>query len=110
MVKDWKTVVAEKRAEVAKQIPEEWRLPSSILDTISPAADINVIDVPATSGILTPKEVELTEKYDAVDLIAKMTSKELTSSEVTLAFCKRAAIAHQVVGLTTATERFSGAS
>lgn len=97
MVRDWKEVVAEKRAEVAKQLPPEWRLSKSILDTISPSADISVLDVPSQSGILTAKELEITEKYDAVDLVAKLASKELSAYDVTLAFCKRAAIAHQVV-------------
>jgi hypothetical protein len=94
---DWRVLVARKREEVATQLPKEWRLPASILSTISASANISVIDVPATCGLLTPKEVEITEKYDAVDLIGKMARKELSSFEVTLAFCKRAAIAHQLV-------------
>ena len=97
MVRDWKEAVAEKRAEVGKQLPQEWRLSKDILDTISPTADTNVLDVPSKCGILTAKELEITEKYDAVDLVAKLASKELSSYDVTLAFCKRAAIAHQVV-------------
>jgi amidase len=98
MVKvDWKELVARKRAEVAKELPQEWRLSSSILDTISPNSDISVLDVPAKCGLLTDKELDITENHDAVDLIAKMAAKELSSFEVTQAFCKRAAIAHQVV-------------
>ena len=97
MVKDWKDLVAQKRAEQAKALPQEWRLPSSILDTISATADISVLDVPAKCGLLTDKELDITENYDAVDLIAKMAAKELSSFDVVQAFCKRAAIAHQVV-------------
>jgi len=97
MAQDWKELVAKKRAEVAKELPDEWRLPSHILDTISASANISVLDVPAKCGLLIPKEIEITEKYDAVELTAKMAAKELSSSEVTLAFCKRAAVAHQVV-------------
>ena len=87
----------QKRAEVGKALPQEWRLPSSILDTISATADISVLDVPAKCGLLTKRELDITENHDAVDLIAKMAAKELSSFEVTQAFCKRAAIAHQVV-------------
>ena len=94
---DWKTLVAQKRADVAKALPQEWRLPSSILETISPSSDISVLDVPARCGLLTAKELDITENHDAVDLIAKMATRELSSLEVTQAFCKRAAIAHQVV-------------
>ncbi|KIX03954.1 uncharacterized protein Z518_07507 [Rhinocladiella mackenziei CBS 650.93] len=101
MVQDWKDLVAKKRAEQAKGLPEEWRLPSTILDTIGATADISVLDVPAKCGLLTPKELEITEKYDAVDLIAKMAAKELSSYEVTLALCKRAAVAHQVTNCLT---------
>ena len=97
MVQDWKELVKQKRADVAKQLPQEWRLPSSILDTISATATISVLDVPAKCGILTEKEIDITENHDAVDLVAKMAAKELSSVEVTRAFCKRAAIAHQVV-------------
>ncbi|KIW14421.1 hypothetical protein PV08_07204 [Exophiala spinifera] len=101
MVRDWKELVAQKRADVAKQLPQEWRLPQAILDTVSAAADISVLDVPTKCGLLTSKELEITEKYDAVDLIAKMASKDLSASEVTLAFCKRAAVAHQVTNCLT---------
>lgn len=97
MVQDWKDLVAKKRADVAKQLPQEWRLPQAILDTVNADAAISVLGVPAKCGLLTSKELDITEKYDAVDLIAKMASKELSASEVTLAFCKRAAVAHQVV-------------
>lgn len=97
MVSDWTELVAKKRAEVAKKLPAEWRLPSSVLDTVSATSDISVLDVPAKCGILTSRELEITEKYDAVELVAKMAAKELSASEVTLAFCKRAAVAHQVV-------------
>jgi len=97
MVQDWRELVAKKRAEVAKELPEEWKLSKDVLDTINTNADIGVLDVPAKCGLLTAKELEITEKYDAVDLVAKMSAKELSSSEVTLAFCKRAAVAHQVV-------------
>ncbi|KAJ9603096.1 hypothetical protein H2200_012391 [Cladophialophora chaetospira] len=101
MVQDWKTLVAGKRAETAKGLPQEWRLPSSILDTISESAAISVLDVPAKSGLLTAKELDITENHDAVDLIAKMAAGELSSFEVTQAFCKRAAIAHQVTNCLT---------
>jgi amidase len=97
MVRDWKDLVAQKRADVAKALPSEWRLPSSILDTINASSDISVLDVPAQCGLMTQKELDITEKHDAVDLIAKMASKELSCFEVTTAFCKRAAIAQQVV-------------
>ncbi|OAP54831.1 hypothetical protein AYL99_11279 [Fonsecaea erecta] len=101
MGEEWKDLVAKKRAEGAKAVPQEWRLAPNILESVSADADISVLDVPAECGILTPKELEITEKYDAVDLTAKMAAKELSAVEVTQAFCKRAAIAHQVTNCLT---------
>lgn len=96
-VKEWQEIVAEKRAEVASKLPQEWKLPPNILEDVTPNANTNVLDIPGKCGLLTNKELEITEKYDAVALLEKMASRELSSSEVTLAFCKRAAIAHQLV-------------
>ena len=61
----------------------------------------NVLDVPATCGILSSKEIEITGNWDAVVLIEKLAKGELTSLEVTTAFCKRAAIAQQLINFLT---------
>lgn len=42
---------------------------------------------------LTARELELTENYDAVELIGLLRSKKLTSEELTKAFLRRAALA-----------------
>lgn len=57
----------------------------------------NILDFPRRSGLLTNDEIDITENYDAVSLLEAMASGELTSLAVTTAFCKRAAIAHQLV-------------
>ncbi|GAD94024.1 acetamidase [Paecilomyces variotii No. 5] len=44
-------------------------------------------------AILTPKEVEITEKYSVTELLAKLHSRELSAEEVTKAFLRRAALA-----------------
>ncbi|KEF54493.1 amidase [Exophiala aquamarina CBS 119918] len=106
MGKDWKSLVAQKRAQVDEQLPQEWRLPAEILNTVSASANINVLNIPRECGILTAKEIDITEKHDAVALVEQMANKRLTASEVTLAFCKRAAIAHQVTNCLT--EMFFG--
>jgi hypothetical protein len=58
----------------------------------------SVLNLPRACGLLTEQELDITESYDAVTLLGKIASKELTSYTVTTAFCKRAAIAQQVVG------------
>ncbi|KAL1852152.1 hypothetical protein Plec18167_005965 [Paecilomyces lecythidis] len=45
-------------------------------------------------AILTPKEVEITEKYSVTELLAKLHNRELSAEEVTRAFLRRAALAH----------------
>lgn len=87
----------EKKAANAAKIPKDWRLPAKCLENVNAESNLNVLDVPRTCGVLTEKEVEITEKYDATALLEKMANGELKSYDVVLAFCKRAAIAHQLV-------------
>jgi len=94
---NWEEIVAKKRTQVAACLPEDWRLKQSIIDEAKANPTAGVMHIPAQCGLLTPKEVEITENYDAVELIQLMASKKLTSYQVTLAFCKRAAIAQQLV-------------
>lgn len=97
----WELAVARKRAEVSRRIPPEWRLPSALLQTVADeTAALDVTRCPAACGLLTGREVEITEQYDAVALAEKIASKVFTSFEVALAFCKRAAIAGQLVRAT----------
>lgn len=85
----WEDVVADKRKRLEATIPQEWRLKTK------PTED-SVMDYPKKSGIMTPEEIAITES-SATDLVAKMAKSELTSVAVTTAFCKRAALAHQLV-------------
>ncbi|ORY10554.1 amidase signature domain-containing protein [Clohesyomyces aquaticus] len=100
-IADWETLAASKRSAVSKKIPLEWRLPSSLTSQISSTSTLNVLDVPRECGILTSNELDLTEKYDATDLVDLMSSGKVKSYDVTLAFCKRAAIAQQLVNCCT---------
>ncbi|KAF2183818.1 amidase [Zopfia rhizophila CBS 207.26] len=100
-IADWQTLAASKREAVAKKIPLQWRLPSSILEHVSPTADISVLDVPRQCGLLSENELALTENYDATALVELMSSGKVKSYDVTLAFCKRAAIAQQLVNCCT---------
>lgn len=90
----------EKRAQQAESIPTEWRLKS-----IPSIAEVpNALKYIRESGLLSPKELEITETTDAADLLEKLASKELSAVEVTTAFSKRGAIAHQLT--TCCTEMF----
>lgn len=90
----WEEICAEKRKIRASKLPAEWLIPEEEL----PAPEVtNVLDVPRTCGKLTERELEITEKYDAVDLVEKIAWRVYSVEEVTIAFCKRATIAQQLV-------------
>lgn len=93
----WQAIAARKREEAAKKIPVEWKLPSKYTDGISETSTASVLHVPKECGLLSARELEITEKYDAVDLIKAISTARFTALEVTVAFCKRAAIAQQLV-------------
>ncbi|EXJ89088.1 hypothetical protein A1O3_02152 [Capronia epimyces CBS 606.96] len=94
----WSKVAEEAQNTVLDAIPTAWRLaPTS--KPKSPAA--SVIHVPRDCGVLTPKQIEITEQ-SLVALTEKIARRELTSVEVTEAFCARAAIAHQLTNCLTA--------
>lgn len=86
----------EKRAALletlAEKVPAELRLSPELFS--NPPKDVS--KVPATCGILTPAEIDITEKYDAVGLAEAIAARKLTAVEVATAFSKRAIIAHQL--------------
>jgi amidase len=78
------------------KIPQAWRLPRHLLET----TEKDVTWVPASSGILSEKELATT-LCDATEIIQKIHAGTWSAEEVCLAFCKRAAIAQQLVRITT---------
>ncbi|KAL2856990.1 amidase signature domain-containing protein [Aspergillus pseudodeflectus] len=88
----WEEIARAKRVSRDNAIPSEWQLrPGQV-----PEEQLNVFEVPAECGILTARELKITET-DADVLVQKLLNREYSSHEVTLAFCKRAAIAQQLV-------------
>lgn len=80
-------------------IPQEWRIPA---DLLPPVTQDDVTDWPDTSGWFTADELAITS-LTATELVAKLASAEFKSEDVTKAFCKRAAAAHQLVSTQGAT-------
>ncbi|GAB1203236.1 hypothetical protein APSETT445_001863 [Aspergillus pseudonomiae] len=100
-------IAQRKQAHLESQIPAEWKLPASQIpsgmlsleDSITNAKQyqrVNVMNVPRTCGLLTGKELEITENWDIRGLLRVIAEKRYTTEDVVRAFCKRAAIAHQV--------------
>lgn len=100
-VADWRQLALSKRVSTFNKIPKEWLLPIEQASQYTESNPISVLDVPRTCGILTQKELDITEKHDATDLVALMSKGEVSSVEITTAFCKRAAIAHQTTNCLT---------
>ncbi|KAF2640867.1 amidase [Massarina eburnea CBS 473.64] len=97
----WQTLAATKRTTNVQKMPKEWRLPTSLTSTFTSTSTQSVLSIPRTSNILSDRELELTEKYDATALVEMMSSGKVKSVDVVTAFCKRAAVAQQCVNCLT---------
>jgi amidase len=89
----WKLKAEAKARATMDKITEEWRLPKAELDK---AAEQRDITGPFIQQYLQSCEREIITE-EATTLVAKLQKGLLTAREVTLAFCKTAAIAHQIV-------------
>lgn len=96
MEQKWKTLVAEKTQRLAGAIPKEW-----LASSIPPPQQPNVTVFPEHCGILSVKEREITGVPDVDFLLQKVATAEWSAVEVTTAFCKRAAVAHQAVSISS---------
>ncbi|KAH6988512.1 amidase signature domain-containing protein [Ilyonectria destructans] len=86
---EWETRAAEKKARIDASIPTEWRIET-------PQSGVSVMSCAKESGILSADELAITES-SATDIVKRIAAGDLTSVAVTTAFCKRAALAHQLV-------------
>ncbi|KAH8649195.1 amidase [Xylariales sp. PMI_506] len=92
----WYDIGVRRRAARDQKIPAAWRI-----NTEEYSSRSNVLDVPSTCGVLNSRELHITSDHDAVDLVAKLRSGEFSAEEVTIAFCKRAAVAQQLTNCLT---------
>ncbi|KPI44635.1 Acetamidase [Cyphellophora attinorum] len=105
---DWKAKVARKQASLQAKVPKEWRLPESITSLLKlPLAEhpnrLIDLDIPRRSGLLSERELQITEKYTVRSLLIALRSGEISAVEVTTAFCKRACVAGQLTNCLTET-------
>lgn len=92
-IQNWELKAQVARDILAKSIKHEWLLPA---DKLPSKNRLNVIGMARESGILSEKELEITES-DATDLVNRMGQGKLKAEEVLVAFAKRATIGHQLV-------------
>lgn len=97
---DWKSLAARHRARQADALISKWLLPEDKLNSLRsnpPEGKLIESDAVGKSGLLTTRELEITEKFTATQLTSKLALQELSSEEVVVAFIKRASLAHQLV-------------
>jgi amidase len=90
-LKRFQAISNRKRSILHSLIPLEWRLSQH-----PRALPLDLRPLVSESNILTPNELSITSSYDATSLSELIRSRELSSEAVTMAFCKRAAIAQQL--------------
>ena len=92
--KSWQDLAKAKRLRQQEAIPSDWKLKSS--------PEYGVLDVRSfpespQCGLLTSREVEITNTTDVDILLSNLATAKWSAEEVTRAFYKRAIIAHQLV-------------
>lgn len=88
----WKIAGEQKRKALLSLIPSEWRL----TDPLPSPAEVPNLRNGTIQGYLSNRETMITE-MDCLSLLEQLASGALSSREVTMAFCHRAAVAHQMV-------------
>lgn len=99
----WQEAAAAKRAALLASIPPEWLVPKESMPADS------VLDVTTfrkTSGLFTDIEIRITDA-GAADIADHIFHHIWSAENVTLAFSKAAAIAHQLVGQDLGYSRFA---
>ncbi|KAL4791068.1 amidase [Aspergillus venezuelensis] len=91
----WQTAAQEIRDALDSSIPPKWKLAPEHKDGLQ-----DVRRVPEACGLLTKDQLFVTG-LDASRLVEDLASGKLSSTQVTEAFCARAAIAHQLVNCLT---------
>lgn len=90
---DWKAQAQEKAADTLSKIPVEWRLEPDVIKAAKARRQL------AGNFIFDLLDHE-TVKYishDSQELVDFIAKKEYTSLQVAQAYCKTAAVAHQIV-------------
>lgn len=91
----WEELAADKRAATFDKIPESWRLSKNDLSDAKKQHDLTGSFI---CKFLTEVEVATTAQ-STIQIVSAIQAEHLTAVQVTKAFCKRAAITHQIVSL-----------
>src|SRR5215469_3975290 len=93
LLKGWEEKAIQKRKSLYNLIPKEWRLSENILNNLPKNSTL----VPSQCGILSKLDLEITEIDNIQELAKHIANGKYSAMQVTEAYCKRAAIAHQLI-------------
>lgn len=89
----WQEIAAAKKESLQASIPPEWLIPPQLI----PAESVlDVTTFPKTSGLFTTEELQILDS-GAADIYENISKRAWSAEKVTMAFCKAAAVAHQLV-------------
>ncbi|CCM03703.1 uncharacterized protein FIBRA_05849 [Fibroporia radiculosa] len=92
---DWQTRCSARKQLQLDAIPPAWLVP------LPPDDERSVIQTPSVCGLLTPRELEITNTIDIDLLLLNLRTAQWSSVEVTRAFYKRAIVAQQLTNCLT---------
>ncbi|KAG9670410.1 acetamidase, partial [Aureobasidium melanogenum] len=92
MTRNWQDIAKAKRAALLDSIPAEWRIPA---DLVPPETQLDVMGFPQESGFFTNDELKYTSTK-VPELLQQIHSGKWKAVNVTSAFCKRAAVCHEL--------------
>ncbi|KAI1842894.1 hypothetical protein JX265_012023 [Neoarthrinium moseri] len=91
-IQHYQSIPAKKNVQQENSIPKAWQIvPERFQNATS------VMDAPLACGLLNEAEFKITSDYDATALLEQLKAGVWSAEQVTDAFCKRAAIAQQLV-------------
>lgn len=96
----WQAIAERKRNQRASKIPKKWLVSSEIQQSISSVPAISLIQ---STNVLSEEELRWTDPstHDATSLLQQLAASKISSVDLTRAFIKRAAVAHQLTNCLT---------
>lgn len=92
-IENWQVKAQKGKDLLHNSVPKQWLVPT---DKLPPVTQKNVTDFPRQSGLLTERELAITE-LSATELVSGMGKGEFTAEEVVVAYLKRSVLGHQLV-------------
>jgi amidase len=93
LFESWETEANKCKEILTRSTPKQWM---AAKDVLPDAEELSVVDFCRTSGLLSEKELTITE-LTATSLVKNMGENVLCAEEVVIAFLKRATIGQQLV-------------